>query len=427
MNHTSAVVILRSGHHGGLGIVRSLGRLGVPVYSVDADYWEPAFTSRYCRGRFVLNTEIGPPGASIARLLDVGQKLGGRPILIPTTDHGAIWVAEHAAVLQQRYCFPRQDAALVRLLCDKARMQDLARRSGVPTAQAVVPRSKEDVEQFLETALFPIMVKATDADRLRRRVGGTKFVIHTARELLELYSKAEDREDPNLLIQEFIPGDDWMFDGYFDKNGQCLFGVTGKKIRRFPVNTGVTSLGVCLPNETVRETTLEFMKAIGYHGILDIGYRYDQRDGQYKVLDVNPRIGCTFRLFTATNGMDVALALYLDMTGQPVPLAQAAEGRKWIVEDFDLFSALRAWRDHRLLLKDWGRSLSGVQETACFALDDPLPFLLMGIVDCCELYRWIRCQMSTRKSAPSKNVDGLSSATSSRPSSRLKPSTSCEE
>src|SRR4051812_36953564 len=128
MNLETPVVILRSGHHGGLGILRSLGRLGASVYSVDADYWEPAFSSRYCRGRFVLNTEIGPPEASISKLLEVGQKLGGRPILIPTTDNGAIWVAEHAAVLQQRYCFPRQDVALIRLLCDKGRMQELARR-----------------------------------------------------------------------------------------------------------------------------------------------------------------------------------------------------------------------------------------------------------------------------------------------------------
>ena len=62
MNHTTRAVILRSGHHGGLGIVRSLGRLGVPVYSVDADWWEPAFSSRYCRGRFLLDTENLPAG-----------------------------------------------------------------------------------------------------------------------------------------------------------------------------------------------------------------------------------------------------------------------------------------------------------------------------------------------------------------------------
>jgi len=426
MNHATHVVILRSGHHGGLGIVRSLGRLGVPVYSVDADSWEPAFSSRYCRGRFVLDTESGPPEESIARLRGIGQKLGGRPILIPTTDQGAIWVAEHAAALQEAYCFPRQDASLIRLLCDKGRMQDLARRCGVPTAQAVVPRSRKDVEQFLETAVFPVMVKATDADRFRRRTGGTKFVIQTPRELLALYDKADDGAGPNLLIQEFIPGDDWMFDGYFDKNSECIFGLTGKKIRRFPANTGVTSLGVCLRNEIVEKTTAEFMKSIGYHGILDIGYRYDQRDKQYKVLDVNPRIGCTFRLFTASNGMDVARALYLDMTGQPVAPSQATEGRKWIVEDFDLFSALRSRRDGVLKLKDWVRSLHGIQEAACFAYDDPLPFLMMSVADCCELYRWVRCQMGAREPAPSKEISPSDPAIRCS-TSRLNPSTSCEK
>ena len=420
MNHATHVVILRSGHHGGLGVVRSLGRLGVLVYSVDAAHWEPAFSSRYCSGRFILNTESGPPEESIARLREIGHKLGGRPILIPTTDQGAIWVAEHAEALQEAYCFPRQDAALIRLLCDKGRMQDLARRSGVPTAQAVVPRSKKDVEEFLEAAVFPVMVKATDADRLRRYIGGTKFLIQTPRELLALYDKAEDGPEPNLLIQEFIPGEDWMFDGYFDKNSECLFGLTGMKIRRFPVNTGVTSLGVCLRNETVEKTTAEFMKAIGYRGILDIGYRYDRRDQQYKVLDVNPRIGCTFRLFTDTSGMDVVRALYLDVTGQPVAPAQAAEGRKWIVEDFDLLSALRSWKDGALKLKDWVGSLHGIQEAACFAFDDPLPALMMGIADCCELYQWIRCQIRIRKPTQRKETSPSSSAIH-YPTSRVSP------
>jgi D-aspartate ligase len=396
------VVILRSVHHGGLGIVRSLGRLGVPVYCVDA-HWEPAFSSRYCRGHFVRNIESAAGAQSVSSLLQIGRKLGGRPMLIPTTDTGAIWVSEHAAALASEFRFPYQDFNLVSLLCDKSRMQILARRNGVPTAQSMVPRSKEDVQLFIETASFPVMVKATDAERLRARMGGTKFVIPSGRELLEFYAKAADHEEPSLLIQEFIPGEDWMFDGYFDQNSRCVFGVTGKKIRRFPVNTGVTSLGVCIRNETVERTTVEFMKAIAYQGILDIGYRYDQRDGKYKVLDVNPRIGCTFRLFTATNGMDVARALYLHLTGQSVIRGQAADGRKWIVEDFDLFSAIRSIRNRTLTLQDWMRSFRGIQEMACFAFDDPLPFLLMPIADCCELYRWIRSQSETRKRETSKS------------------------
>jgi D-aspartate ligase len=382
-DYSTAVVILQAGHHGGLGIARSLGRLGVPVYAIGESRWEPAFVSRYCRGHFCVNGD-----RSVGRILEIGRKVGGRPILLPTTDESCLWVASHAAALSTAFRFPVQDAALVETLSDKGRMSELARANGVPTPQLVVPRSKDDLARFLETATFPVVVKETSGGRLRSVAGASKFIVQTARELAELYAKAADVESPRMIVQEFIPGEDWMFDGYFDDNSRCLFGLSGKKIRRFPAETGVTSLGICLANESVIRTTTGFMRAIGYRGILDIGYRRDRRDGQYKVLDVNPRIGCTFRLFASANNLDVARVLYLDLTGQPVPPAAIPPARKWLVEDFDLFSAFAAWRAGKLHFKQWTRSLAGVQETACFAIDDPLPFLMMPAADCHELFRW---------------------------------------
>ena len=205
INHSTPVVILQTAHHGGLGIVRSLGRLGVPVYCVDA-HWEPAFSSRYCRGHFVLNIANGAAGQSVDRLLQIGRKLSGQPILIPTTDRGAVWVAEHASALRSEFRFQCQGEKLVRSLCDKSQMQELARRSGVATAQSMVPRSKEDVACFVETANFPVMVKALDAEHLRSRVGGTKFIIQSGRELLELYVRAKDTtEEPNLSNSRIHP------------------------------------------------------------------------------------------------------------------------------------------------------------------------------------------------------------------------------
>jgi predicted ATP-grasp superfamily ATP-dependent carboligase len=166
-----------------------------------------------------------------------------------------------------------------------------------------------------------------------------------------------------------------MFNGYFDANSDCLASFTGRKLRQTPPYTGVTSLGVCLPNEIVEQTTRDWMKRLGYRGILDIGYRYDARDGSYKVLDANPRIGATFRLFVAKNGMDVARALYLDLTGQPVPTAEPVDGRKWLVELGDVDSFLRYRRDGKLTTRQWIASMAGVQESAFFARDDPKPFL----------------------------------------------------
>jgi predicted ATP-grasp superfamily ATP-dependent carboligase len=409
-DYSIPAVILRTPHHGGLGIARSLGRMGVPVYGIDAAQWEPAFASRYCRGRFHLDIGSEPPDLAVAQLQSIARELGGRPVLLPTTDTACIWVAENAGALHQAFRFPAVDVALVRTLCDKNRMQELARKNGVATAHWIAPRSKQDVARFAEEAEFPVMVKEIGSGRLRSRAGGSKFLAHSARELTELYAKAGDPEQPNLILQEFIPGEDWMFNGYFDEHAQCLFGMTGKKIRRFPVNTGVTSLGICLANQTVIRTTTDFMRAIGYRGILDIGYRRDERDGRYKILDVNPRIGCTFRLFAAIGGLDVARALYLDITGQPVPRPEFAEGRKWLVEDFDLFSSFSSWRKGGLSPGDWFRSLAGVQETACFALDDPLPFLMTGVADVCEFYRWFHVQAALRRlPAPAASPAALAS------------------
>ena len=91
-----------------------------------------------------------------------------------------------------------------------------------------------------------------------------------------------------------------------------------------------------------------------------------------------------------------------------MPPAQAADGRKWIVEDFDLFSAIRSWRDGMLKLSDWVSSLRGVEEAACFSLDDPLPFLMMGLADCCELSRWFRCRKAARQPAAPKEIGTIS-------------------
>jgi predicted ATP-grasp superfamily ATP-dependent carboligase len=119
------------------------------------------------------------------------------------------------------------------------------------------------------------------------------------------------------------------------------------------------------------------MKSIGYRGILDIGYRYDSRDGKYKVLDINPRIGSTFRLFKGSNGLDVARVAYLDLTGQHVPKGWIIEGRKWLVEDGDISSCIQYFCDKKLTPRQWIKSYRGVKEGAWFSWVDPVPFVMI--------------------------------------------------
>jgi D-aspartate ligase len=387
---SSVPVVVLGGHHGVLGVARSLGRLGIPVDVVHHNGRTPVLESRYVR-RVVEGDVEGMPGPDAVGLLErVAHEIGGRPVLLPTTDATALFVAEHTAALTPLFRFSRRSADLVRSFSDKQRVHELARGLGIPTPAAVFPRSVDDVHAFATRARFPVMLKGIDGTRLEARTDRKMVLVHSERELLAQYARFEDPASPNLMLQEYIPGDDdtvWMFNGYFNDDSVCLAGFTGRKLRQYPVHIGATSLGVCLPNETVRRLTTTFMAAVGYRGILDIGYRYDARDGLYKLLDPNPRIGSTFRLFVAENGLDVARSMYLDLTGQPQPPLPVVPrwGRKWIVEDQDVESCLDYRREGSLTFRQWFSSLRGVEEAAWFAADDVGPFLLM----CWELGRRI--------------------------------------
>lgn len=374
--HAVPAVILRSIAYCGLGIARTLGRWRVPVYTVEGSPDAPVFHSRYSRGHFLWDIEVEPEADSLAFLENVSDRIGGRPLLVPTTDYAAIFVDRYSSQLGNSFRFPVQPSGLVNSLCSKKEMYGLAKRFGIPTAETLFPQDRTEVERFSQSSAFPVMLKGIDGTRLCQRSGKKMFIVTSARELLDLYDRVEEPSSPNLMLQEYIPGGDdsiWMFNGYFDVNSECLAGFTGRKLRQCPPYTGYTSLGICLRNDTVDALTRRFMKAVGYRGILDIGYRYDQRDGKYKVLDVNPRVGATFRLFEGDDGLDVIRAFYLDMTGQSVPPSELCEGRKWLVEDRDLRSSLRYWRDGKLSTRQWLKSFRGIRESAYFAKDDLRP------------------------------------------------------
>lgn len=373
------VVVIAPGFHGH-AIARSLGRLGVPVYGVHADPHSPAARSRYWRKNFIWNIEKATPEDSIDWLLQLGHTLGSRPILLPTDDHSCVFLDSFADTLRETFRFPNQTPGLTRALSNKQSMYHLCKKHGIPAAETAFPRSRADVIEFCKTATFPVMLKGIDTLVLRERTGVKMVVAHDAETLLKLYDEMETPDSPNVMLQEYLGGGSrtvWMFDGYFNEQSECLFGLTANMMRQYPAYTGVTSLGICLTNETVAQQTRTFMKAIGYRGALDFGFKFDARTGLYKAIDANPRIGRTFRLLVDSSGMDVARALYLDLTGQPVQVGEPREGRKWVVENFDLVSSSRYRRDEKLGLRGWLRSYKGVEEAFWFSRDDPLPFLAM--------------------------------------------------
>src|SRR5205085_20363 len=146
---------------------------------------------------------------------------------------------------------------------------------------------------------------------------------------------------------------------------------TGRKLRSFPPFAGITTFGVPVVNEPLRQQAEKLLRATRYAGIVDMDFRLDKRDGQYKLLDFNPRLGMNFRMFEDSRGVDVVRAMHLDLTGRKVARLPQAEGRTFVAEPYDFLASFGYMRRGGLTAQQWWRTFKGRKEYAWFSLTDP--------------------------------------------------------
>ena len=364
-------------HHGGLGAIRSLGRLGVPVYGVHEDPLAPAARSRYLHGRWIWRLEPDDLQRVRAGLVTLAERIGRQSVLIPTDDAGAIFLAEHGTDLRPYFLFSDPPRDLPRQLAGKYTLYQRCRELDVPCAAAALPGTLREAYRFAEQTGFPLMAKlATPWQSKSAKKMRSTTVIRSHDDLSQTWWACDESGSGALMLQEYVKGWDYFFHAYCDAHSRCQPGFVGSKERSYPAQAGLTSLGRWVDNPDLHQQAADLMARVGFRGIVDLDYRFDPRTGTYKLLDFNPRLGAQFRLFSDSAGVDVVVAAHLDLTGREIPHGSPHVGRSFLVENYDPIAAL-AYRRLGLDLRSWVASLRRADELAWFARDDLAPFGLM--------------------------------------------------
>ena len=84
-------------------------------------------------------------------------------------------------------------------------------------------------------------------------------------------------------------------------------------------------------NPRVVDSGLQILKLFGYYGISFIEFKLDQRDGRYKLIEMNPRTTHSNSL-TFECGMNITYAAYQDVTSGYMGKAMTvySTGKEWI-------------------------------------------------------------------------------------------------
>jgi D-aspartate ligase len=374
--------VVLGGDYQGLGIVRSLGRQGVPVCVIDDERSISRF-SKYCT-HSVKVPSLRTHDEIIGSLLNLKDRVNVSGwILFPTREEIVVALSHSRDELSRYYRVPTSDWSRIRWAWDKRNTYKLAEELGIPTPANFYPKSVDELSHFASFA-FPVAVKPAIKEHFVYATRAKAWAAHNHEELKALFQKAIDIVGPGeVLIQEFIPGgglQQFAYCAYY-RDQEAVGKMVVRRRRQHPFQFGRASTYV----ETVDLPLLEeyserFLRAIDYYGLVELEYKLDPRDNQYKLLDVNPRTW-GYHSIGWRAGVDFPYMQYADQIGLPVARCEARQGIGWVRMTTDIPAAFMAALAGDLDFRGYIKSLSAAHAEAVFSWEDPLP----GIAELCLL------------------------------------------
>jgi predicted ATP-grasp superfamily ATP-dependent carboligase len=363
--------VVLGGDYQGLGIVRSLGRHGIPVVVVDDE------RSISAASRWTTRSVRVPSLRTDDDVLSALARLGGLDgwVVFPTRDENVAALSRHRAELSAAgWRIPAPAWDCVRVAWDKRETYRLAQKLGVPSPRTWFPLDRADLDEVDLSA--PVIVKPAIKENFFYATRAKAWRADSLPSLRRHFARAAEIVPPGeILVQEMIPGNGQYSYCALLRDGAAVADMTVRRTRQHPSDFGRASTfvrTVALPE--LAAPSLTFLGEIGYDGLVEVEYKRDPRDGEYKLLDVNARTWGYHTLGRAA-GVDFPHLLFRCLAGSPVTPVSARTGVSWIRLATDIPNAAVDVRAGRMRPGDYLRSLRGIDTEAVFSWRDPLPGL----------------------------------------------------
>ena len=314
----------------GLGAIRSLGRAGVPVLALDHRGSPLGFRSRYCLG-----LACPDPAGDEARFVEFVRELGdaiGRPApIFPTHDEALNAVARGRDELGERFLCPFPTWRVLEPIQRKRGQLEAAAAAGVRTPATRYPASAGEARAAADELGYPVLVKPSDPVGFKRRFRRQAFRCETATDVEDAFARAEEFEP---MVQELVPGGDdelYSLGSYLDASGEPLGLFCGRKLVQWPAGIGTCRIGEARWVQDVVDAGLRLLRELAFHGISQVEFKRDPRDGAYKLMEVNPRLWQWHSLATAC-GVDLPRIAYDDLlVRRPAAARMNGDGKRWAI------------------------------------------------------------------------------------------------
>lgn len=331
-----AAIVIADDHYNGLGVIRSLGEIGVPVYLILLCKHNQATiidSSKYVTKTLKVSRDSAEILAAVGSLLDEQRRYA----IIPLSDFAAEVIDGNYLRFPQNAAVPHANGGMQTLM-NKYRLAELFRGCGL-----TVPKHEElTLEKPNPWNVFPAIVKPLASVEGRK----TDIVtVQNAQELAESIPVLQAKGYKRALIEEYIDGNDaFMAEvlGYVDRTGKPHFSQVIHKLREYPIKNGSTAYAFF--EETAEYIDFEALenavRATHFYGIFDLEFKY--ADGKAYFIEMNFRNGAP-AYAAAKCGFNIAAEWLFDGFETQMP-AQTASSKTYLMcEHRDVINMLKGY------------------------------------------------------------------------------------
>ena len=424
------MVLCNAGYYGTLAAMRSLGRIGVPIVTVDTGILSPGGYSRYS------SCHLKSPSLDSADwsewLLAIGRD-GPRRAIYATSDTVSYALAERREEFSSVFDLYQPDLNTMMSILDKGLLHKHAQAVGMDTAETWLPETADEAEKIVREVGGRLVVKPRsqlsvrsgakglliDAsgtngravyDDLLKQVGhGNRFV----KRFPEATMPMLQRYHPEAMKQIY------SLSGFRDASGEHVVMRAAIKILQRPRELGV---GLCFDEAEVipalAEQTVRLCERIGYYGAFEL--EFIVVDGRMLLIDFNGRL-YNQPAYDIARGMDLPRMVYAGATRQPEELARLVQAGsrcsgsvpRIFCNSFGLSLMIAAQRIFRTMSLEeanrWRRWRKDADERCVDSIrdaDDPVPALVDGAG---QVWKSIRYSRSFVREMSRKNVHAVAS------------------
>lgn len=301
-------------HFNSLGMVRSLGEMGVDVVYINLSDGGYAEDSRYTKKTYHIKTQEDMVDA----LLDAAQEFGGMPVLFPGCDTAALYIDNSYDILKDKCVCPGFKGKIAHYM-DKFNMCSYAKEAGFNIPEGFVMKVCDDGFKKLREFPLPFIIKPL------KSVDGAKADIMICKSKVDCensvnWLKAEENGYEEVLVENFVEGKENSMTGYCgcrDNKGNIYIYGELKKYREYPIGRGSTSYALIKKDISYieKEVLEKFLNLVDYDGIFDFDIKIV--DGKPVFIEINFRNGALSYAMTAA-GFNIPYIWYCLKTGKAV-------------------------------------------------------------------------------------------------------------